>query len=103
MRGRTIVPRPRPCSSTRRNVELGAHQSRYANVTAPIAGRAGQQQVTEGALVGQGEATLLTTVEQIDPIYVNFSQAATDLEQLRRAQANGQRAARRTEQGNRWT
>ena len=61
----------------------------YANVTAPIAGRAGQQQVTEGALVGQGEATFLTTVEQIDPIYVNFSQAAADLERLRRAQASG--------------
>jgi membrane fusion protein (multidrug efflux system) len=71
------------------NVELARINLGYANVTAPIAGRAGQQQVTEGALVGQGEATLLTTVEQIDPIYVNFSQAATDLEQLRRAQANG--------------
>jgi membrane fusion protein, multidrug efflux system len=58
-------------------------------VTAPIAGRAGQQQVTEGALVGQGEATLLTTIEQIDPIYVNFSQAAADLDRLRRAQASG--------------
>ncbi|HET8942575.1 MAG TPA: efflux RND transporter periplasmic adaptor subunit [Rudaea sp.] len=61
----------------------------YANVTAPIAGRAGQQQVTEGALVGQGDATLLTTVEQIDPIYVNFSQAVGELEQLRRDQASG--------------
>jgi membrane fusion protein (multidrug efflux system) len=71
------------------NVELARINLGYANVTAPIDGRAGQQQVTEGALVGQGEATLLTTIEQIDPIYVNFSQAATDLERLRRAQANG--------------
>ena len=61
----------------------------YASVTAPIAGRAGQQAVTEGALVGQGTATLLTTVEQIDPIYVNFDQAAVDIERLRRAQAAG--------------
>jgi membrane fusion protein, multidrug efflux system len=45
--------------------------------------------VTEGALVGQGEATLLTTVEQIDPIYVNFDQAAVELEKVRRAQASG--------------
>jgi len=45
--------------------------------------------VTEGALVGQGTATLLTTVEQIDPIYVNFDQAAVDIEQLRRAQVAG--------------
>ncbi len=61
----------------------------YANVTAPIAGRAGQQQVTEGALVGQGEATLLTTVEQIDPIYVNFTQAVGELDGLRAGAASG--------------
>jgi membrane fusion protein (multidrug efflux system) len=71
-------------------VEIARINLGYANVTAPIDGRAGQQQVTEGALVGQGEATLLTTVEQIDPIYVNFSQAAADLERLRRAQTTGQ-------------
>jgi len=61
----------------------------YATVTAPIAGRAGQQGVTEGALVGQGTATLLTTVEQIDPIYVNFDQPAIDIQRLRRAQSGG--------------
>src|SRR5262252_701251 len=61
----------------------------YATVTAPISGRAGQQGVTEGALVGQGTATLLTTVEQIDPIYVNFDQPAVDIERLRRAQMAG--------------
>src|SRR5205807_1388876 len=61
----------------------------YATVTAPIAGRAGQQGVTEGALVGQGTPTLLTTVEQIDPIYVNFDQPAVDIERLRRAQTTG--------------
>jgi membrane fusion protein (multidrug efflux system) len=71
------------------NVELARINLGYANVTAPISGRAGQQQVTEGALVGQSEATLLTTVEQIDPIYVNFSQAVGDLDRLRRAQASG--------------
>jgi len=70
-------------------VEIARINLGYANVIAPIAGRAGQQQVTEGALVGQTEATLLTTVEQIDPIYANFSQAAADLERLRRAQASG--------------
>jgi membrane fusion protein (multidrug efflux system) len=61
----------------------------YATVTAPISGRAGQQGVTEGALVGQATATLLTTVEQIDPIYVNFDEPAVDIERLRRAQAAG--------------
>jgi membrane fusion protein (multidrug efflux system) len=61
----------------------------YARVTAPIAGLAGKQQVTEGALVGQGEATLLTTVDQIDPLYVNFSMSADELGLLRAAQNKG--------------
>ena len=61
----------------------------YTSVTAPISGRSGQQQVTEGALVGQSEATLLTTVEQIDPIYVNFSQAVGQIDALRQAAAKG--------------
>ncbi|WP_300620627.1 efflux RND transporter periplasmic adaptor subunit [Dokdonella sp.] len=72
------------------NVESAKINLGYAAVTAPIAGRAGQQQVTEGALVGQGEATLLTTVEQIDPIYVNFTQAVGQLDGLRQAAASGQ-------------
>lgn len=59
----------------------------YASVRAPIAGRAGQQQVTEGALVGQGSTTLLTTVDQIDPLYVNFSLSVSELDQVRKAQA----------------
>jgi membrane fusion protein (multidrug efflux system) len=54
----------------------------YATVTAPIAGRAGRALVSEGALVGQGEATELTTVEQIDPIYVNFTESADELRRL---------------------
>jgi len=80
------------------NVESARINLGYASVTAPIAGRAGQQQVTEGALVGQGEATLLTTVEQIDPIYVNFSQAVDELDALRRAQAQGHVALDQTKQ-----
>jgi membrane fusion protein (multidrug efflux system) len=67
------------------NVEKAKLDLGYATVTAPISGRAGRALVTEGALVGQGEATELTTVEQIDPIYVNFSQSVTDLQRLQRA------------------
>jgi membrane fusion protein (multidrug efflux system) len=73
----------------RANVESARINLGYATVTAPISGRASQQRVTEGALVGQGEATLLTTVEQVDPIFVNFDQAAVEIERLRRAQAAG--------------
>jgi len=61
----------------------------YATVRAPISGYAGKQQVTEGALVGEGTATLLTTVDQIDPLYVNFSIGVSELEQLRQAQSHG--------------
>ena len=55
----------------------------YATVNAPISGRAGKQQVTEGALVGQGEATLLTTVDQLDPMYIDFSMSVAELAQIR--------------------
>ncbi|MGD2113368.1 MAG: efflux RND transporter periplasmic adaptor subunit, partial [Gammaproteobacteria bacterium] len=65
----------------------------YATVTAPIAGRAGRSRVTEGALVGQGEATWLTTIEQIDPLYVNFSVSVTELRELQGG-ATAQEAAR---------
>ncbi|OWT54194.1 efflux RND transporter periplasmic adaptor subunit [Candidimonas nitroreducens] len=61
----------------------------YAYVTSPIDGRAGQQQVTEGALVGQGSATLLTTVSQLDPLYVNFTIGVNDLNELQTAAARG--------------
>lgn len=71
------------------NVESSRINLGYANVTAPISGRAGKQQVTEGALVGQGEATLLTTIDQIDSVYVNFSQAVGVLDTLRAAAASG--------------
>ncbi|MDD2728850.1 efflux RND transporter periplasmic adaptor subunit [Malikia sp.] len=62
----------------------------YTKVTAPIAGRIGRALVTEGALVGQGEATPLAVVQQIDPIYVNFTQSADEAMQLRRALESGQ-------------
>lgn len=62
----------------------------YADVTSPIAGRIGRALVTEGALVGQGDATELAVVQQINPLYVNFTQSASDVLKLRRAVAAGQ-------------
>jgi membrane fusion protein (multidrug efflux system) len=61
----------------------------YASVTAPISGRIGRALVTEGALVGQGEATPLAIVQQIDPLYVNFTQSASEAMALRRAMDQG--------------
>jgi membrane fusion protein (multidrug efflux system) len=60
---------------------------------APIAGRAGRALVTEGALVGRGEATHLVTVEQIDPIRVEFTQSQADVLALRKLLAKGARRA----------
>ena len=62
----------------------------YANVTAPISGRIGRALVTEGALVGQGDATALAVVQQINPMYVNFTQSANEVLKLRRAMEAGQ-------------
>src|ERR1700761_8230573 len=72
------------------NVETARINLGYATVTAPISGRSGQQHVTEGALVGQSEATLLTTVDQIDHLYVNFDRPADEILQLQAAQAHGE-------------
>ena len=59
------------------------------HVPAPISGRIGRALVTEGALVGKGEATLLATIEQLDPVYVNFTQPGADMLRLRHAIKSG--------------
>ncbi|AKU24299.1 efflux RND transporter periplasmic adaptor subunit [Massilia sp. NR 4-1] len=61
----------------------------YTTVTAPISGRVGRALVTEGALVGQGEATPLAVVQQLDPIYVTVTQSSTELLRLKQALADG--------------
>lgn len=71
------------------NVEAARINLGYATVTAPISGRSGEQQVTEGALVGQGEATLLTTIQQIDHLYVNFDRPADEILRLRDEERTG--------------
>jgi membrane fusion protein (multidrug efflux system) len=71
--------------AARANVRNAQINLGYAKVTSPIAGRAGKQRVTEGALVGQGDATLLTTVDQLDPLFANFSISSTELSRLRAA------------------
>ena len=62
----------------------------YTNVAAPIAGRVGRAEVTEGALVSGTAATLMTRVEQLDPIYVNFSRSSSDVLSMRRQVAAGE-------------
>lgn len=60
-----------------------------ASVPAAISGHIGRALVTEGAFVGKGEATLLATIEQLDPVYANFTQSGSDLLRLRQAIKQG--------------
>lgn len=61
----------------------------YATVTAPISGRISRALVTEGALVGQGEATPMATVQTLDPIYVTITQSSSEMLALQKALASG--------------
>jgi membrane fusion protein, multidrug efflux system len=57
-------------------------------IRAPIGGRVGRALVTEGALV-QADATHLATVQQLGPVYADFTQSVSELNQLRRAFESG--------------
>ncbi|MBS1187613.1 MAG: efflux transporter periplasmic adaptor subunit [Burkholderiaceae bacterium] len=61
----------------------------YARVTAPISGRIGRALVTEGALVGQGDATPLALIQQDDRMYVNLTQTGAEVAKLRQALKDG--------------
>ena len=65
----------------------------YATVTAPISGRIGRAMATEGALVGQGEATVLATIQQMDPIYVDFTEPVSQYLKLKAAFASEEKGA----------
>lgn len=62
----------------------------YTKVTAPISGRIGKSTVTEGALVTAQQTTALTTIQQLDPIYVDVSQSSGDMLKLKKALDSGQ-------------
>lgn len=61
----------------------------YTTVTSPVSGRIGRSSVTEGAYVQAGQATLLATVQQLDPVYVDLSQSSSELLALRRELESG--------------
>ncbi len=61
----------------------------FTKITAPINGRIGRALVTEGALVGQGEATHVATIQHIDSVYADFTQSISELTRLRRAFEKG--------------
>jgi len=61
----------------------------YATVRAPIDGIVGAAQVSEGALVVQHDTATLATIQQLDPIYADFTQSVSELMHLRRAYESG--------------
>lgn len=61
----------------------------YSRVTAPISGFIGQSNVSEGTLVSANDPTVLTTIRQTNPLYVNLTQSATSVMQLRQKMASG--------------
>lgn len=76
--------------SARANAEASRINLEYAQVDAPISGRIGKSTVTPGALVTASQATALTTIQQLDPIYVDVTQSSTTWLNLKEALANGE-------------
>ena len=73
----------------RANLETAHINLQYSRIQAPISGRIALSSVTPGALVTANQANALTTIVQLDPMYVDFTQASSDLIQLQREIAAG--------------
>lgn len=75
------------------DVESARINLEYTKVRAPISGRIGRSQFTEGALVTSGQTSNLTSISQLDPIYVDITESSQNMLRLRRALAQGQLSA----------
>ncbi len=70
-------------------VQMAGINVGYTVVTSPVSGRIGRSAVTEGAYVQAAQATLLATVQQLDPVYVDLTQSSAEALSLRRALESG--------------
>jgi membrane fusion protein (multidrug efflux system) len=77
-------------AANRASVDSARINLAYTRITSPIAGRVGKSSVTPGALLNANQAALLTTVQQLDPIYVDIAQSSTELTRIKRALEAGQ-------------
>ncbi len=77
-------------SSAKAAMDTARINLEYTQVKAPISGRIGKSGITEGALVTAQQTTALTTIQQLDPLYVDVSQSSTELLNLKKALAEGQ-------------
>ncbi|HEZ4904211.1 TPA: multidrug efflux RND transporter periplasmic adaptor subunit MtrC [Neisseria meningitidis] len=60
-----------------------------SRITAPISGFIGQSKVSEGTLLNAGDTTVLATIRQTNPMYVNVTQSASEVMKLRQQVAEG--------------
>ena len=70
-------------------LETASINLKYTKVSSPISGRISQSTVTQGALVAVGQTNALTTVQQLDPIYVDLTQSSNDLMKLKQRMDSG--------------
>jgi len=70
-------------------VKMARINLEYTKITAPISGRIGRSNVTEGAIVTAYQSMALTTIQQMDPIYVDVPQSTTELLRLKRSLKEG--------------
>jgi membrane fusion protein (multidrug efflux system) len=71
------------------DLEMASLNLGYTKVTAPISGRIGKAMITEGALASASEATRMAVIQQLDPIYVDFTQSSADMLKLRHSLESG--------------
>lgn len=76
-------------AQTRAALDTATINERFTRVPAPISGRIGRSLATTGALVTANQADPMTTIQRLDPIFVDIQQSSTDLVALRRSLANG--------------
>ena len=80
-------------AQNRASLDVATINQRYTRVPAPISGRIGRSIVTTGALVTANQADALTTIQRLDPMFVDITQSSADLIALRRSLADGNVAA----------
>lgn len=79
--------------STNAAVKSAQINVNYSRISAPISGYIGQSKVSEGALVSANDPTVLANIQQTNPMYVNLTQSANDVMQLRQNIADGKMKA----------
>ncbi len=76
-------------ASARAALDMARINLEYTRIKAPISGRIGQSSITPGALLSANQANALTTIQQLNPVYVDVTQSSVDMLRLRRALESG--------------